>query len=201
METLRQATLSGQYEFKNGIFYSGNDFEPQKEWLERLISEKTADYESVFVIDIHTGHGERGKLHFFPGTAHDEKRKTFIEEMFKGYVIDWQKSEKKIYTYTGGFRDYIGNLIPKDKKYIKMAFEFGTLNSRTTMGSIRSLHNMILENQGFHHGYANDRAEGIVKKRFRDMFFPSSKIWRSQVMKQTSEILPVLINRYVEINS
>ena len=55
MRALRQATVQGQYEFSKGIFYGGNDFEPQKERLERLIAEKTNDYELVFVIDIHTG--------------------------------------------------------------------------------------------------------------------------------------------------
>ena len=31
MRALRQATVQGQYEFSTGIFYGGNDFEPQKE--------------------------------------------------------------------------------------------------------------------------------------------------------------------------
>ena len=108
--------------------------------------------------------------------------------MFKDYVIDWQDPEEEIYEYTGGFRDYVGKLISKDKKYIQMTFEFGTLNSQTTMGAIRSVQNMILENQGIHYGYASDREEDIVKKRFRGMFFPSSKIWRSEVIRQASVV-------------
>ena len=146
MQALRQSTLQGQYEFRNGIFYGGNDFEEQKEWLERLISEKTRDYKYVFVIDIHTGYGERGKLHFLPGNVQNENRKTLLKTMFGDYKIDYPKTGGKFYIVTGGFRDYIGNLIPAEKNYIKIAFEFGTLNSQTTLGSIRSLHNMILEN-------------------------------------------------------
>ncbi len=200
MGALRQSTIQGQYEFKNGIFYGGNDFEQQKEWLERLISEKINGYEFVFVIDIHTGFGERGKLHYLPGNVKDTNRKILLETMFRGYTIDWPKTEKNFCIVRGGFVDCVGNLIPADKKYIGTVFEFGTLNSHKIVGSIRSLHNMILENQGFHHGYKNNKAEKIVKNRFREMFFPSSEIWRSQAMKQTSEILQVLIDRYAVLN-
>ncbi|HEB09982.1 MAG TPA: DUF2817 domain-containing protein, partial [Spirochaetales bacterium] len=61
MEALRQATVQGQYAFKNGIYYGGNNFEPQKEWIERLILDKISDYECIFLVDVHTGYGERGK--------------------------------------------------------------------------------------------------------------------------------------------
>ena len=200
MPTLRQSMLQGQYEFRRGIFYGGNDFEPQKEWLEQLILEKTRGYESIFVIDIHTGLGERGKLHFLPGHVPDEKRITLLKEMFRDFQIDWQDPKKDFYPYSGGFRDYIGKLISTDKRFIKMGFEFGTLDSQKSTGSVRSLHNMILENQGFHHGYKNEKVKKSVKKRFREMFFPSSKIWRSHVIAQTSEVFPVLIKRYAELN-
>ena len=201
MRALRQATVQGQYEFSKGIFYGGNDFEPQKEWLERLITEKTNGYEFVFVIDIHTGLGERGKLHYLPGYDQDPNSETLLEQLFKGYTIDWPNKEREFYTVTGMFRQYVGSLLSADKKYIRIAFEYGTLNSQSIFGSIRSIHNMILENQGFHHGYENSKAENLVTHRFREMFFPSSKIWRSQIMKQTSEMLPVLIERYAQLNA
>jgi hypothetical protein len=201
MRALRQATVQGQYEFSNGIFYGGNDFEPQKEWLERLIAEKTNDYELVFVIDIHTGLGERGKLHFLPGYVQELNSKTLLDTMFREHTLEWPNTGKEFYLATGFFRQYVGSLISADKKYIRIAFEYGTLNSQSIIGSIGSLHNMILENQGFHHGYENSKTENLVKHRFREMFFPSSKIWRYQIMKQTSEILPVLIDRYAQLNS
>jgi hypothetical protein len=201
MRALRQATVQGQYEFSKGIFYGGNDFEPQKEWLERLISEKTNDYEFVFVIDIHTGLGERGKLQYLPGYVQELNSKTLLDTMFRGHTIEWPNTGKEFYLATGFFRQYVGSLVSADKKYIRIAFEYGTLNSQSIIGSIGSLHNMILENQGFHHGYENSQTENLVKYRFREMFFPSSEIWRSQIMKQTSEILPELIDRYAQLNS
>jgi hypothetical protein len=42
-------------------------------------------------------------------------------------------------------------------------FEYGTLNSQTTMGSLKSIHTMILENQGTQHGYKSERDSLRVK--------------------------------------
>jgi len=200
MRVLRQAAVQGQYEFSNGIFYGGKDFEPQKQWLERLIAEKTNDYDFVFVIDIHTGLGERGKLHFLPGYVQEFNGKTLLDTMFREHTLEWPNTGKEFYLASGFFRQYVGSLVSADKKYARIAFEYGTLNSQSIIGSIGSLHNMIMENQGFHHGYENSQTENLVKHRFREMFFPSSKIWRYQIMKQTSEILPVLIERYAQLN-
>lgn len=201
MRTLRKAILKGQYEFKEGIFYGGNDFESQKDWLESLISKKVDSYKFVFVIDIHTGYGKRGKLHILPGNVKNKERNSLLKKMFEGYVIDEPRNDNQFYDVKGGFIDYVGSLMPPNKKYIGTYFEFGTLDSQRLAGSIRSLHNMIIEKQGFHHGYKNKRAEKRIKERFREMFFPSSNIWRSQIMNQASEILPVLTNRYIKLKS
>jgi len=197
MKTLRVSILKGQYEFMHGIFYGGNDFESQKQWLEDLILEKVKDYKYIFVIDIHTGYGQRGKLHILPGNVHDTERNTLLEKMFEGYKLD--RPGKKFIAVKGGFRDYVGNLISSEKKYTGTLFEFGTLDSHKLAGAIRSLHNTILENQGFHHGYKNEKKEKRIKVRFREMFFPSSEIWRSKIMEQAGNILPVLMNRYAEL--
>ena len=201
MKTLRSSTVEGQYEFSNGIFYGGNDFEPQKQWLEHLLSEKTNDYAFVFLIDLHTGLGERGKLHYLPGYARAPNGNPLLEHLFNDYTIDWPTTGKEFYIPRGLFRQYVRDLISTDQKFIRVAFEYGTLNSQYIIGASRSLHNMIIENQGFHQGYENSETEILVKRRFREMFFPSSKIWRSQIMKQTGAILPLLLDRYAALNS
>jgi hypothetical protein len=70
-----------------------------------------------------------------------------------------------------------------------MMFEFGTLDSQKTFGSLRSLHIYILENQGFHHGYKNEKTEAKIKENFLEMHFPSDKAWRSKVIMDSKKIL------------
>jgi hypothetical protein len=76
-----------------------------------------------------------------------------------------------------------------------MMFEFGTLDSQKTFGSIRSLHNMILENQGFHHGYKNEKTEAKIKDRLLEMYFPSDEAWRSKVIADARIIFKLVFER------
>jgi hypothetical protein len=194
MKRLRQSVLQGQYEFEKGIFFGGKDFEPQVVLIKSRLADTIGDYDAVFGIDLHTGWGAKNKLHLFPNPVENQKVRSAMEKIFEGYQIDWGDTED-FYTVTGDFSDFIGKIIP-GKFYIPMTFEYGTMDSHTTMGSVKSLHNMIIENQGFHYGYKTEDDEIEVKKRFRDHYFPSSDEWRSEVIRQAREIFPLVIKRY-----
>lgn len=194
MKNLRQSVLQGQYEFAKGIFFGGKDFEPQVISIKSALADTISDYDAVLGIDIHTGWGARNKLHLFPNPVENQNVRGAMENIFEGYQIDWGDT-KDFYTVTGDFSDFIGKIIP-GKFYLPMTFEYGTMDSHTTMGSVKSLHNMIIENQGFHYGYKTKDDEIEVKKRFREMYFPSSGEWRSEVIRQAREIFPVVVKRY-----
>ena len=71
----RQAAAQGQYEFPRGILYGGRDFEPQIRDLAAAIGPALRGYPLVMNIDLHTGYGARGVLHWMvsPNTvARDE---------------------------------------------------------------------------------------------------------------------------------
>ena len=194
MKNLRQSVLQGQYEFEKGIFFGGKDFEPHVALIKSALADVISDYDAVFGIDLHTGWGARNTLHLFPNPVENQTVRAALEKIFEGYHIDWGDTED-FYTTTGDFSDFIGKIVP-GKFYIPMSFEYGTMDSHTTMGSVKSVHNMIIENQGFHYGYKTKDDEIEVKKRFREMYFPSSDEWRSEVIRQAREIFPVVIKRY-----
>jgi hypothetical protein len=64
----------------------------------------------------------------------------------EGYHIDWGDDDD-FYTVTGDFATYVGSTVP-EKDYLAMTFEFGTLYTQTTMGSIKALHTVMIKNQG-----------------------------------------------------
>jgi hypothetical protein len=66
--------------------------------------------------------------------------------VFKESTIDWG-SGADFYTKTGEYTDWVSSLVP-DVLCIPMLFEYGTLDSQTTFGSLKSMQIMILENQG-----------------------------------------------------
>jgi hypothetical protein len=197
MAALRQAVLQGQYEFPKGLYYGGKDFEPQIQKLHPFIRKHVRPYRVVLALDIHTGYGKRGKLHLFPNPAKNKKVKRLTEKVFAGRQIDWGDNED-FYTVTGDFTQFVGKIC-RGKDYIPMTFEYGTLDSQTTTGSIDSMHNMILENQGHHYGYADQESKEETMRRFMEMYFPSSEAWRSHILKETDKFLPKVLKRFQKI--
>ncbi len=194
MASLRQAVLQGQYKYENGLYFGGFEFEPQLAILGEVFKTVSTNYDAVFNIDLHTGYGERGVAHLFPNPIDDEKIKSGLENIFKGYEINWGDSDD-FYIINGSFTDYIGKLLT-DKTYFPMVLEYGTLNSQSTVGSIKSIHNMVLENQGFHYGYKSAKDSLKVMNSFMEMYNPSSEKWRTKIMADSKILFKKTMKNY-----
>jgi hypothetical protein len=192
MKEVRQAILGGQYSYKTGTWFGGHEQESQVRALVPILRRLLKPYSSVFTIDLHTGYGERGKLHLMSDPATDDVRAS-LEQVFEGFQIDWGDHED-FYTTTGSFPSFIEQFA-EGKKFMEVTFEFGTLNSLTTIGSMRSLNIMIAENQGYHHGYHGPQDKYHIQDSFIDMYFPHSEAWRSHAIEQSQILFNVLIPR------
>ena len=199
MGTLRQAVLQGQYQYEKGVYFGGKELEPSIKAVTPLIQGIAKNYDMIFNIDLHTGYGKRGTMHLFPNPMKDEKKRAKIENIFSGIPIDWGDGDD-FYTVTGDFATYVGQIIP-EKYYLNMTFEFGTLDSQVTMGAIKSLHNVILENQGVHFGYKSKEDEEDIKNRYLEGYYPSSKPWRSKAIMDASKTLLQAVKKYRETDS
>ncbi|MCF6358515.1 MAG: M14 family metallopeptidase [Draconibacterium sp.] len=197
MASLRQAILQGQYEYPRGLYFGGTDFEPQIEILGAVFKEYATDYETVFNIDLHTGYGSRGEAHLFPNPIDDKKIKSGLENIFKGYEINWGDSDD-FYIINGSFTDYIGKLLA-NKTYYPMVLEFGTLNSQSTVGSIKSIHNMVLENQGVQHGFKSAKDSLKIMHSFMEMYNPTSEKWRTKIMDDSEIMLTKTMENYADL--
>lgn len=198
MGSLRQAVLQGQYQHEKGVYFGGKALEPSVTALTPLIQQTAANYDMVFNIDLHTGYGANGTMHLFPNPLKDEKKKAKTENIFSGSHIDWGDSDD-FYTVTGDFVTYVGNIIP-EKYYLTMVFEFGTMDTQTTMGSIKALHNVIIENQGVQNGYKSKKDEKKVKSRYLEGYYPSSEPWRSKAINDARKTLLQAVQKYQETN-
>ncbi len=199
MASLRQAVLQGQYKYKNGLYFGGFSFEPQLAILGNVFKTISTDYSTVFNIDLHTGYGARGVAHLFPNPIDDKKIKSGLETIFKGYEINWGDSDD-FYIINGSFTDYIGKLL-NDKTYFPMVLEYGTLNSQSTVGSIKSIHNMILENQGFHYGYKSSSDSIKVMQSFIEMYNPSSEKWRTKIINDSKILFRKTLKNYADLKT
>ncbi|MCG8581291.1 MAG: M14 family metallopeptidase [Bacteroidales bacterium] len=196
---MRQAILQGQYEYEKGFCYGGSGYEPHLKELETLLVEKIHQYPTMLNIDLHTAYGERGKIHLFINRPTDYKVTKAIDEIFKDRHIDWGDT-KGFYEIKGDYVSWVNNLVPETFS-IPMLFECGTMNSQTTFGSIKSLQIMILENQGAHYGFVDEHTERTVKKQFREMYYPSSPVWRTVVLSDAETLLKQTLNGYINMDS
>lgn len=197
MPVLRQAILQGQYKYPKGVYFGGSEPEPQIKSIAPYITKYASGYPVVMILDLHTGYGERGKLHPFPNPVEDPKIRGMMEKIFKGYEIDWGDTDD-FYTVTGDFTNYIEKLL-KGVTFIPMVFEYGTLDSQTTVGSIKSLHITLLENQGFNYGYKSENDKSEIQNNFKEMYFPKSAAWRTKVISDTRTIMKDLLKRFRDI--
>jgi len=196
MPVLRQAVLQGQYEHPTALYFGGKQLEPQIAEVGKMIDSLTQNYQSVFAIDLHTGYGERGRMHLFPNPVTPELR-TKMENIFEGFQIDWGDS-KDFYTITGDFVNFIGQM-SHSKEFIPMVFEFGTMNSQTTMGSLKSIHTMIMENQAKQYGYSNSTDSLVMKKEFIEMYYSGSEAWKSECIEDFKSVIDKALPKYFEL--
>ena len=192
---LTQIVVGGQYQNPNGIYYGGQKLEPNVAIIKEEFLRVGKPYEKILHLDLHTGYGKRGELHFF--SNRNASKSPGFKEIFTGFEIDYG-DDKDFYETSGSFDRFTVNTFPK-KQVIPMTLEFGTMDSQTIMGGFYSLRNMIYENQGFHHGYTDKESKQRVEKIFSNMFNPSDKAWRDKVMKTGLETYKILIKRFVEI--
>ena len=197
IKPLRQAVLQGQYEFPYGLYFGGNKPEPQTEILRNLISKFSPGPKRVMLVDIHTGYGAKGKLHLFGSSGLNPQTTNALKHVFSDYPID-TGNDKDFYSINGEMPNFIGTLLNPDVLFLPMTFEFGTLDSQTMLGSLKSIRNMIAENQGHHHGYATDKDRSAVQKRIAEMYYPDDPLWQNAVVTQTRDLLPKAVKRLLE---
>lgn len=183
MPALRQAVLQGQYRYPQGIYYGGQALEPQLAALAPLLRPVLDAYPLSMSIDLHTGYGARGTLHLFLNPPQDPAVRQGLEAAFAGQRIDWG-SGSDFYTVTGDFSAWLGAL-RSGGTHLPAVFEYGTMDSQSTLGAVKSLHITALENQGAQHGYATPQDEAEIRHAYREMFNPSSPAWRSKVIQDS----------------
>lgn len=198
VKPLRQAVLQGQYHSAKGLFFGGKRFEYQNLEIGRLFKKYSRSVKNIFVVDIHTGFGERGKLHLFGGSNLTRNQRRWMAQLFPNEKIVTGENED-FYTPKGDFTSFLSLLAPEGATFLPITFEFGTIGSDSYLGSIRSINTMIRENQGHHHGYASKEDEKTAKKMMLEMYAPEDPKWREAVIEQSQKALEVSLKEFSKI--
>lgn len=193
MESLRTSILKGQYSHPSGIFYGGTVEAIQSHLIKDLIQTYMKPYKKIFLVDLHTGYGERAKLHLLTGKSTD-KNSVSLLKVFGQDEIDFA-DKKKFYAVDGELLSYFINEINLVcfAETTAVTFEYGTLDSQKITGSIDSLKRVILENQNFHHPAPVETSQEITSL-YKEMFYPSDESWRLSIIQQTEGKMKKILN-------
>lgn len=187
LESLRQAILQGQYQFPKGIYYGGTHHVDLKKHIDEFVDPIVSSYEEVIWVDLHTGYGERGRLHLLANSSDDENSKR-LRSLFPDRKIDFGQNQK-FYKTTG---DMISFLADKSRHITGVVFEYGTMDSQKPMGSIESLRRMVLENQSYQNDPAGEHRPK-AEELFLQMFNPHQEDWWKQIAPQTKDLFDLLL--------
>lgn len=194
----KSVAFLGQYQFPNGIYYGGAGNEASSRLIQSIYELLfDSGYENLYLVDLHTGYGPKNQMTIV--NSPHEKRST--EALIAGfdYPCFTKLSAKDFYAIDGDMIDYFYRLAEsrfKGNKYYATCFEFGTTGD-TPIKQLEALRLNIAINQKRHHGAIRSEAEKRLNRQYRELYYPSSQVWRRKAIQDFSRALAGML-RYFE---
>lgn len=202
MDELIKGTSPGQFERPQDWEFGGFGPEPQTKAFTDKMAEIMPLYKKIVVFDLHTGLGDRNRLHLLmdePGKSVDEK---LFAELIK------PEDDKEFYTFTppeaegfypvhGALNSAFGELATDEQRVLALTMEYGTLG-HSQEDQLTGLNSFALAHQGHFHGYANPvLAEQIIRENF-ERSRPQGLHWEQEVIKAARGLFQRVFGRLTE---
>jgi hypothetical protein len=174
MPALRRAIASGQYDFPRGLFFGGQRHEQGPRRFQLYISGRFSDSSRLVAIDVHTGLGRFGEDCLLVSDA----------EMQFAFGSRARSPDAKHIGYRprGAHDGLYFRMFPAAQVYFAVQ-EFGTRHPLAVLAALRA------ENRCHHYGAAGAQEIHRAKRRLLEVFCPSDKRWREQVLKRGREVI------------
>lgn len=199
MDSFIKAVGQGQWQRPEGLEFGGFENEPQVRDLISTLKNIMPGYKDILLLDLHTGLGDRGRLHLLTGDVEGSVDPAFFAELF-----DPQK-DQKVYDFTSsdseGFYKTFGatnNIFPElarpDQRVCALTMEFGTLGHDLN-AQVQSLNQWLLEHQGTFYGYKSKDLETKIKADYLEKFCPSAPDWKMQILATSRALFKDILQR------
>ena len=179
---LKQALVTGQYDFPKGLFFGGRGPSRSKEIVQRHLKSWIGSARTVVHLDFHTGLGACGACKLLIDYPLSATQRVRLTRWFGAEAYEENDPRKTAYQPRGSFGQWC---VAQDyaPTYIFAFAEFGTY------GTIRVLAGLRAENQAHHWGRPEDPGTARAKKRLRELFCPASRAWRARVVAQSVDVV------------
>lgn len=182
---IRAATLMGQYQFADGIYFGGTETQEETRVMAALYADHVDRYSRVLHIDLHTGYGPRDQMSIV-NSALDARDPAELKRRFD-YPLVVRTTPGEFYAINGDMIDYVNALAQargRAEDVYATTFEFGTYGD-SLPATVRSLRTMILENRLWRSG-GSEAAKASIARDFRELFAPSSPTWQAKAREDAA---------------
>ncbi len=189
----------GQFTSREGLEFGGFQPEPQIAKMTEALKNILPGFEDIVLFDLHTGLGERARLHLLTGDVEGCVDPQLFAQLFKPEedrsVYDFTPAESEgFYQTLGATNNIFPELATAGQRICAMTMEFGTLG-HTLDHQLESLNQWLREHQGSLYGYANPDLGNEVRADYLEKFFPKDPEWRRQILATSREFLTRVFRR------
>lgn len=184
---MKGATL-GQFEFPAGFYYGGPAPDPYFHQILTQLTNRFSAYTHILFLDCHTGFGHQAEVQLVM-SSEDPMHSKDVKKIFH-YPIVENPREQQFYKIEGEWLNWMYRYTKQQNLgFMGFTVECGTVG-KGPIGLLRSLKATIDESRLF-----AGRAEcaPAIRKRFDELYIPSSKQWRKQVLKEADLIFEQMV--------
>ena len=179
-EPLKQAIAGGQYDYRHGLFWGGDQLQEGPRKLLEVLPQLLEGSGDILWIDVHSGLGASGQLTYLleatAGSALHQRLRTH----FGDQVQAWDQEGGVAYAIRGGFPTALAQLF--GERLAMLTCEYGT------HPAVEILRLLVLENQIVHHGGQRQRARSAM----RQAFYPDDSAWQNKARRSAEELIQAL---------
>lgn len=199
MDTFAKAVGPGQFERPDHLEFGGKGLEPQSKLLIEKVRQIMPAFKDIVVLDLHTGLGERGRLHLLREDAHETLHPELFDELFDpkadAEIYDFTPSDTEgFYTVYGAMNGIFGELARPGQRVVALTMEFGTLG-HSLEEQLEAVNRWLVDHQGLFHGYASPELRKEAEFLNFERSYPQDPQWKLQVMKAARGLFTRVLER------
>ncbi len=184
---LKYTVLLGQYRHPQGLFYGGTGYQEETSTIIDLYRETFNSYNQILHLDMHTGYGPRFQMSLVNSAFDTLSSQEYVRKF--NYPLVVAANPEEFYAVQGDMIDFVYTLCQQEfpnKSLYSTSFEFGTLGdtAHQQAGSPRA---MVLENQMYFHGAADEKLANRIKHDFEELFNPGASDWRRKAVEDADK--------------
>lgn len=170
-EWVRNAITKGQFRHADGLHFGGHRTEPSTAAVEAIVGPRLARAESVFVVDLHTGHGPMGEIVTLSDQPEGSDQDRVLRQLFDTVEATAARPDGTSRVKAGPIARGIATDLAGHADTLVATVEVGTA------GDLAQLAATYQEQWVHNHGDLADPAHRAVRWTYRTCFTPDDAEW------------------------